>query len=260
MILTIDVGNTEVACGLFEGESRGAGWRLATHANRTADELASALEGMLRLRGVAPSTVDAVALGSVVPGLTGPFVEACAALFDVEALVVDADLPLPIRLAVDVPATVGADRIVNTLAVFERFGRDAVVVDLGTATTFDCVSADGAFLGGVISPGVRTSADALLTRAARLVRFQEGPPRQVIGTNTEDCLRSGIYWGAIDAIDGIVGRIRAEWDRPDALVLATGGLAASFGPLCRTIDQVEPWLTLDGLRLAHRHARGGLPP
>ncbi len=256
MMLTIDVGNTEVACALFEGDVRRAGWRLATRGDRTSDELASALEGMLRLRDVATSAVDAAAIGSVVPDLTGPFAEACAALFDVEALVVDADAPLPVRLEVDAPATVGADRIVNTLAVFERFGRDAVVVDLGTATTFDCVSADGAFLGGVISPGVRTSADALLTRAARLVRFQEGPPRQVIGTNTEDCLRSGIYWGAVDAIDGIVDRIRAEWGRPDALVLATGGLAEAFGPVCRTIERIEPWLTVDGLRLAYGHVRG----
>lgn len=256
MILTVDVGNTEIACGLFDGEALGSAWRVATRSHRTADELALELEGLLRLRGTSAGDVEGVAIGSVVPGVTGPIVGACKQLFGGEPIVVEADSPLPVRLEVDAPATVGADRIVNTLAVFEGFARDAVVVDLGTATTFDCVTADGAFIGGVIAPGVQTAADALLSRAARIARFEGGAPERVIGTNTEACLQSGIYWSNVDAIDGMVDRIRAEWGVDDLLVVATGGLATVFGPVCRTIQRVEPWLTLDGLRRAYAHLRG----
>jgi type III pantothenate kinase len=256
VILTIDVGNTEIACGLFDGDRLGSAWRLSTRPERTADELALSLDGLLSLMDASRTDVHGVAIGSVVPRLTGPLAEACAALFAADPVVVDAATPLPVRLEVDAPETVGADRILNTLAVFERFARDAIVVDLGTATTFDCVTADGAFIGGVIAPGVRTAAEALLSRAARLARFEDGPPDRVIGTNTEACLRSGIYWGAVDTIDGMVERIRREWERPAALVLATGGLATQFGPVSRAIELVEPWLTLDGLRRAYRHVRG----
>ena len=254
MILTIDVGNTEIACGLFEGDDRRAAWRVVTGAGRTADEFALLLDGMLRQRDLEPGAVDAVSLGSVVPHVTGPLRDACAGLFGVQPLVVDAATPLPITLDVDAPSTVGADRALNTLAVLERFARDTVVVDFGTATTFDCITRDGVFIGGVIAPGVQTAADALLRRAARLARFEGGPPARVIGRTTEACLQSGIFWGAVDSIDGIVDRIREEWRQPEALVLATGGLAAAFAPACRTVQRVEPWLTLEGLVYAHRHA------
>lgn len=261
MILTIDVGNTEVACGLFEGSDQTQGWRFATTGDRTADEFAFLLDGMLRLRGVAVEAVEGAAIGSVVPRLTGALRDACSALLDRDVLVVDHETPLPVRLDVDLPASVGPDRILNSLAVHERYGRDAVVVDLGTATTFDCVTAEGAFIGGVISPGVHTGADALLRRAARLARFEASPPERVIGRNTEDCLQSGIFWGAVDSIDGIVARILAEWGPDDVLVLATGGLAETFAPSCRTIEVVDPWLTLDGLRRAYGHApSAGAPP
>lgn len=259
MILTIDVGNTEIACGLFEGDERRGAWRIATGGARTGDEWALLLEGMLRLRGLGPDAVGAVAMGSVVPSVTVPLRDAAAEIFGVQALVVDSETPLPITLEVDAPSTVGADRILNTLAVRERFGRDAVVVDLGTATTFDCITAEGAFIGGVIAPGVETAADALLRRAARLARFEGRRPATVIGRTTEACLQSGIFWGAVDTIDGIVDRIRREWEKPEALVLATGGLAGSLAPACRTIERVEPWLTLEGLLHAHRHAGLSLP-
>jgi type III pantothenate kinase len=159
---------------------------------------------------------------------------------------------LPIRLQVDEPLTVGADRIVNTLAASRLWGVDAIVVDLGTATTFDCITADGVFLGGVIAPGVRTSADTLVRKTSKLPATDLVAPRRAIGTRTEECIRAGVMFGQAEAIDGIVRRIRAEWPgggRP--ICVATGGLAELFKPLCSSFDRVEPHLTLEGVRLAH---------
>jgi type III pantothenate kinase len=160
---------------------------------------------------------------------------------------------LPITLDVDEPLTVGADRIVNTLAAAQLFERDTIVVDFGTATTFDCVTADGRFIGGVIMPGIRTAADELVRRTAKLPATELTPPPHVIGRRTEDCIRSGVVWGTVEAVDGLIRRIRDEWptqsqDRP--LVVATGGLAPLVAPLTREIESVQPDLTLLGLRLA----------
>jgi type III pantothenate kinase len=160
---------------------------------------------------------------------------------------------LPIRLQVEEPQTVGADRIVNTLAAKELFHRDTVVVDLGTATTFDCITADGAFLGGVIAPGVQVGLEWLGRRAAKLPGVEFRPPAQVIGKRTETCMESGVFFSTVDAIDGMVDRIRREWERPDALVVATGGYAGILAPHCRTVERVEAFLTLHGLYLAGEH-------
>ncbi|MEN8374120.1 MAG: type III pantothenate kinase [Gemmatimonadota bacterium] len=256
MILAIDVGNTDIACGLYAGSERRDAWRLATGALRSADEMALLISTMLQHRGFEPSAIHAASIGSVVPRVTGPLGEACTVLFQVEPLVVDATTPLPITLDVDEPLTVGADRIVNTLAVAQRFGEDTIVVDLGTATTYDCITRAGVFIGGVIAPGVQTSADALGKSAAKLPRFEPVRPERVIGRRTESCLASGLFWGAVDAIDGIVVRIREEWGREEVLTIATGGLATAIAPACRTVSRVEPWLTLEGLALAYEHARG----
>ena len=254
MILVFDVGNTETTIGLFAdgvGDVR-AHWRVTTSAERTPDEFALLLRGLLAAADVPLRAVRGTAIGSVVPAVTGPLAEACRVCFGSAALVVDARVGLPITLDVDEPLTVGADRLINTLAVNRLYRRDAIVVDLGTATTYDCITADGVFLGGVIQPGVQTSASTLFRRTAKLPATEILPPRRVIGRRTEECIQAGVLYGAVDSIDGIVRRIKAEWPRPDApVVIATGGLAESLRPFCREIEQVDAHLTLKGLRIAH---------
>ena len=252
MILVFDVGNTETTVGLFEGEALRRHWRLRTDPARTPDELGLALRALLLAAAVEPPAVRGVAIGSVVPALTEPLAEACRALVaGVAPIIVDARSPLPITLDVLEPLTVGADRIINTLAASRLFGADTIVVDLGTATTYDCITADGVFLGGVIAPGVRTSAETLFRRTSKLPATELVAPPRAIGRRTEDCVRAGIVFGAADTVDGLVRRIKAEWPTPrDPLVIATGGLAPMLAPLCATVDRVEPHLTLVGLRIA----------
>jgi type III pantothenate kinase len=257
VILVFDVGNSETTIGVFEGESVRAHWRVTTDAARTHDEVGIMLRSLLAADLIAVTELTGCAIASVVPPVTGPLVDACVRWLDVQPIVIDGNSKLPIRLQVDEPLTVGADRIVNTLAASRLFAVDAIVVDLGTATTFDCITADGAFLGGVIAPGVRASADTLVRKTAKLPATDLVAPTRVIGTRTEECIRAGVMFGQAEAIDGIVRRIRAEWPggrRP--LCIATGGLADLFKPLCTSFDRVEPYLTLNGLRLAYAHLAG----
>lgn len=250
MHLVIDVGNTETVLGLFgEGNQPSHTWRITTTVPRTRDEYRILLGELLR---DAPTVTDGVAravIGSVVPSVTNALAGACEAHAG-EVLVVDANSSLPIQLDVDEPQTVGADRIVNTLAAARLFERDTLAVDLGTATTFDCITADARFQGGVIAPGIMAGLEWLGRRAAKLPRVQLAPPERVIGRRTETCIQSGVFYGAIDAVDGIVARILEEWGRPDPLVVATGGYATVVGPRSRTIQRVEPNLTLIGLKIA----------
>jgi type III pantothenate kinase len=252
MILVFDVGNTEIVAGLFESGDLLEHWRIATKPERTVDELGLLVRGLIRESGFNTETLRAASIGSVVPPLTSIIGEMCERHLGIRVAIIDATTPLPIRLQVEEPLTVGADRIVNTLAAAQLFHRDTIAVDLGTATTFDCITADGHFVGGVIAPGVTTAAETLVRRTAKLPRVDLERPEQVIGKRTETCLRSGIFFGAVDAIDGIVERIRREWQRPNPLVVATGGLATLIGPHCRTVERVEPFLTLYGLDLAFR--------
>jgi type III pantothenate kinase len=183
--------------------------------------------------------------------VTQAVLEAVERATDRKPAVVDGRSKLPITLDVDEPLTVGADRILNTLAAATLFQRDTIVVDFGTATTFDCITADARFIGGVIMPGVRTAADALIARTAKLPATELTPPERVIGRRTEDCIRAGVLLGAADAVDGLVRRIKAEWPgRKTPLVVATGGLADLVAPLTKEIASVHPDLTLTGLRLA----------
>lgn len=258
MILVFDVGNTELTIGLFsEAELRGH-WRVMTDVTRTPDEFGVLLRSMLAARGFTPDVVESVAIGSVVPRVTGPLTAACKTYFEVgDPLIVDARAPLPITLQVDEPMTVGADRLINTLAASRLFARDAIVVDLGTATTFDCITADGVFLGGAIAPGVATASETLTRKTSKLPATELTVPSRAIGTRTEDCIRAGVMFGAVDAIDGMVARIKREWPRDaDPLVIATGGLAETLATLCTSIDRVEPYLTLQGLQIAHDLLRG----
>lgn len=252
MILVFDVGNTETTIGLYDGESLRGHWRVTTDVARTPDEISLLVRALLAADDIDRATIDRAAIGSVVPALTAPLAEACEQAVGAKALIIDARSPLPIRLDVEEPLTVGADRIINTLAASRLYQRDTIVVDLGTATTFDCITANGVFLGGVIAPGVRTSAETLFRRTSKLPATEIAPPARVIGRRTEECIRSGVVLGSAELIDGLVRRIKGEWpDGAVPLVVATGGLATVFQPFCKEFDLVEPYLTLNGLRIAH---------
>jgi type III pantothenate kinase len=257
MLLTLDIGNTETTLGLFRGDRLENYWRLTTTPQRTPDEWAAAITSYLTHAGRSTQEVRAAAIASVAPTVTQSVCEGVERATTVKAVVVDGRSKLPITLAVDEPLTVGADRIVNTLAAAQLFGQDTIVVDFGTATTFDCITVDGGkgkgghFIGGVIMPGVRTASDDLVRKTAKLPATELTPPERVIGRRTEDCIRAGVLWGTTDAVDGLVRRIKAEWPGGKTpKVVATGGLAGLIAPLSREIGSVHPDLTLVGLRYA----------
>ncbi|HEU4988418.1 MAG TPA: type III pantothenate kinase [Gemmatimonadaceae bacterium] len=252
MNLVFDVGNTETTIGLFEAGALRGHWRMTSSATRTPDEIGVLLRALLAGHGFDHHAVTGVAIASVVPPITQPLADACERwVAHARVVVIDPTSKLPIRLKVDEPMTVGADRIVNTLAASRIHHRDAIVIDLGTATTYDCVTKDGVFFGGVIAPGVRTSAETLFRRTSKLPATELVAPDRVIGTRTETNIRSGVMFGAADAIDGLVARIKAEWPTGETpMVIATGGVAESFRNLCRSFDLVDPYLTLTGLDLA----------
>lgn len=256
MILVCDVGNTETTLGVYEraSETLRSHWRIMTDVPRTADEYGLLLRQLLIDEGINPTHVTGAAIASVVPRVTMPIVAACRSwLADKPVHLVDGSSKLPITLDVEEPLTVGADRIVNTLAASRLYKRDAIVVDMGTATTFDCITAEGVFLGGVIAPGVLMMAESLTRKTAKLPATELVLPKRVIGRRTEENIRAGVMYGAAEGIDGIVRRIKAEWPRPAApLVIGTGGLSETFKPLCRELEEVDPFLTLRGLRIAYQ--------
>jgi type III pantothenate kinase len=252
LIIVFDVGNTETTIGVFDGAELAASWRIMTNVPRTRDEYLVLLRSLIGDADIDSTSISGIAIGSVVPQLTATLNDAARHLAPgASAHVVDASSPLPIVLDVEEPATVGADRIINTLAASRLLERDSIVVDLGTATTFDCITHDGVFIGGVIAPGVMTSAETLFKRTSKLPATELVAPDRVIGRRTEACIRSGVMFGAADSVDGIVRRIKSEWPRAvDPLVVATGGLAETFKPLCAELDLVDPFLTLKGLQMA----------
>ena len=253
MILAFDVGNTETTIGLCDGLTVRSRWRVTTDGTRTPDEVFLLLLALLDAGGVDRATVQGSAIGSVVPAVSGPLADACQRLTGAAPIVVDGRSKLPITLDVDEPLTVGADRIINTLAASRLHKRDCIVVDLGTATTYDCITADGVFFGGVIAPGVQLSAESLFRKTAKLSATELVPPKSVIGRRTDECIRSGVVLGSAEQIDGLVRRIKAAWPRPNVpLVIGTGGLAKSFKPLCSELDEIEPDLTLQGLAMAYQ--------
>jgi type III pantothenate kinase len=259
MLLAFDIGNTETTVGLFAGDRLEGHWRLHSTSHRTPDEWGAALTSLLTQAGHSTQEIRAAIVGSVAPPITESLCEGITAATTREPVRVDARSKLPIVLDVDEPLTVGADRIVNTLAALELFRKDTIVVDFGTATTFDCITAAGAkggsgrFIGGVIMPGVRTASDELVRKTAKLPATELLPPTRAIGRRTEDCIRVGVMWGTADAVDGLVRRIKAEWpSQTPPLTVATGGLASLVAPLCKEIESVHPDLTLVGLRIAAR--------
>ena len=254
MLLTLDIGNTEITVGAFEGEVLTGRWRLTTNPDRTPDEWAAALAAFLLHAGRSPNEVRGVVYASVAPGVTQSLSHAAGVITGRTAVGIDANSPLPIVLDVDEPRSVGADRIVNTLAAKVLYGTDTIVVDFGTATTFDCITAEGRFIGGVIMPGLRTSADQLSRRAAKLPATELLPPERVIGRRTEECIRAGVLLGTADAVDGIVRRIIKEWPSGKTpKIVATGGLAGLVAPLTTSVRDIAPDLTLQGLRIAAKH-------
>jgi len=234
-----------------------AHWRYSTAVVRTPDELLLLFRGLLREGGVSLDSVTRGVIGSVVPSQTDPLRRMLSVLPGIEGVhLLEGAKGLPILLDVDEPRTVGADRIANTLAAAHLFHRDLVVVDLGTATTYDCIGAEGTFFGGVISPGVLSGQEWLAGRTAKLPRVEFRPPERVIGRRTESCLQSGLFYTVVDAVDGVIRRILEEWDRPSVEVIATGGHAPIVAEYSKTIQSVHPHLTLVGLQLAGNHLAG----
>jgi type III pantothenate kinase len=249
MLLAVDVGNTETVLGVFDGPELTHTWRVSTQQERSADELALLLAGLLEHRGLSVEKLTGLCVASVVPDVTRQLREMAAGLLPFEPLIVGPGTRTGVSILTDTQREVGPDRIVNTLAAHTRFGGPAIVVDFGTGTNFDVVSEAGEFLGGVIAPGLQISAATLVQRAARLTRVELEAPPSVIGTSTVTAIQSGLVYGTAGEVDGIVERLRAELGR--ATVVATGGLAPVVIPHCRSIDHHEPFLTLEGLRLVH---------
>src|SRR5437867_5176817 len=253
MLLAFDIGNTETTVGLFANDRLEAHWRLHSTPNRTPDEWAYALTAQLTQSGHSTQEIRTAILASVAPQITENLSDGIEAATTRKPTRVDGRSKLPLVLDVEEPLTVGADRIVNTLAAAQLFKKDTIVVDFGTATTFDCITVDGGvrFIGGVIMPGLRTASDELVRKTAKLPATELTPPTRAIGRRTEDCIRAGVLWGTADAVDGMVRRIRAEWpSRNTPMVVATGGRAGLVAPLCNEIESVHPDLTLVGLRIA----------
>jgi len=250
MLLAIDVGNTQTHVGTFEGSHLVEHWRFATAREATADELASMLVGLLALRGLSLADLDGAIVSSVVPQLTHEYEQVSERYLAGTLLLVGPGVRTGMPIRIDNPREVGADRLVNAIAAYERFDEACIVVDFGTSTNYDAVSAEGEYLGGVLAPGVEISMQALSERAAKLPKVDFEAPDETIGRNTIAALQSGLIFGTAGQVDGIVARMREELG-VEAEAIATGGLAAAVVPFCAEISEVDDELTLTGLRVIH---------
>ena len=250
MLLAIDVGNTHTVVGLYEGTELVRHFRIESVRGRTADEFHVVLSTLMRLAEIDPKGVQASILASVVPALTDTVVQAVKLAFGHEIMVVGPGIKTGMPILYEIPREVGADRIVNAVAAYERVRGGVIVVDFGTATTFDCVSHRGEYLGGAIAPGIQISAEALFSRAAKLPKAELVKPPRVLGRNTIQSMQSGIIYGYVEMVDGLVERLAKEMGYP-CTTLATGGLASLIRPESRTIDEVIESLTLEGLRILY---------
>src|ERR1043166_6211407 len=252
MLLAIDVGNTNIVLGVFDDATLIQSWRLQTLRERTSDELGLLVDGLFAHSRIERVQIRAVIIGSVVPPLTGTMRDMSQRYFGVPAVIVEPGVNTSMPILYENPSEVGADRIVNGVAAFERFGRDAgrpmIVVDFGTATTLDAITAKGEYLGGAICPGVQISADALFQRAARLPRIDVRKPARVVGRTTVGAMESGLFWGYVGMVEGLVRRMGDELGG-NAICVATGGLADVIAPETPLIQHVDPDLTLHGLRI-----------
>jgi type III pantothenate kinase len=250
MLLAIDVGNTNIVYGLFDGQALASTFRVESVRGRTPDEYAIALRSLLAMRNIDPARVDSAVIACVVPSLTEPMTQLVRNAFGRQPLVVGPGVRTGMAILIENPREVGADRIADAVAGYEKAKGGVVVVDFGTSTNFDVVTPRGEYLGGVLAPGLQISADALFARAARLPRVEIVAPSKVVGRNTLHAMQSGIVYGYAGLVDGLVERILSEVGFPCA-VMATGGLASLIAPISRTIREVDPELTLTGLRLLY---------
>lgn len=248
MLLTIDVGNTNLTLGLYEADKLGAHWRLATDHDRMPDEYGLQVLGLLEHAGKSVEDLTGICLASVVPQLTGRVVQACREYLRQEPLIVDTGVKTGIRIRYEDPRAVGADRVCDAVAVMHFYGGPACIIDFGTATTFNALTKDGEYLGGAIAAGINLAADALFTHAAKLQRIDLQRPPSVIGRNTVHAIQSGLLFGYVSMVEGMVARFRTELGG-DMKVIATGGLAEIVTKETKVVNFLAPWLTLDGLRL-----------
>ena len=254
MLLAVDVGNTNVKLGVYDDRRLVTSWRLTTRREQTADEYGVFTHTMLRSHRIEPTQIADVAISSTVPAVQRTMEEMAARYFGVSPFVVDPGVNVALAMRVDYPREVGPDRVVKVVGAVELYGPPLIIIDFGTATTFECVSVRGEFVGGAIAPGIATAAEALTARAARLFRVDLTRPPSAIGRNTVTNIQSGIVYGYAGLVDGLVGRMRAEMEGSPKVV-ATGGLVGLMDGLARTIDLVNPHLTLEGLRIACARAR-----
>ncbi len=248
MLLTIDVGNTNTVLGLYENSNLVVDWRISTDKEKTIDEYGILLLNLFSSENLELEAVDKIIISSVVPPIINMLEEVTIRYFGIKPLIVGPGVKTGMEIKVDNPKEVGADRIVNAIAAHELYSGAIIIVDFGTATTFCAVSKDGAYLGGSIAPGIDASADALFSRAAKLPKIELDVPQQVIGKNTHDGLQSGIVYGYIDLVNGLVKRMKEEF-APEAKVVATGGLSDLISPHAEEIDINHQFLTLEGLRI-----------
>jgi type III pantothenate kinase len=254
MLLCINIGNTNVALGLYEGDTRGARWRLATDHERMPDEYALQVMGLLGQAGIPSKSVDCVVLASVVPPLTARWVQLCRNYLGCDPLVVTSQVRTGVTIRYDDPGAVGADRIANAVAAYRLYGGPACTVDFGTATTFDAINAAGDYLGGAIAPGIGIAADALFLRTSKLQRVELVRPPAAIGRNTIHAIQSGLIFGYVGLVEGMVARFKTELG-PETHVIATGGLSEIIAKETPVIQVVAPWLTLEGLHMIYEMNR-----
>ena len=253
MLMVLDVGNTNTVLGIYFNEELLNHWRLTTERERTSDEYGILIRTLFGLGEVSDGTVTAIVISSVVPPARPALEEMGVRYFGIQPLFIEATMDLGMPVRYHPPADVGADRIVNAVAAYAQFGGPAIVVDFGTATTFDAISPQGEYLGGVIAPGIGISAEALFLRAARLPRVEIRPPSKIVGDSTVGSIQSGLYWGYAGLVDGILRRMKDEIENP--YVVSTGGLAELISPACEEIDSVDRNLTLEGMRLVYERLK-----